>query len=429
MGKSNDRLELLIIAAIYLLVNAVTFLQQDRITVYGGKGFDGTAYYRIAANFSRAQPIVTGAPFVYRIGTPFLASLVPTADLLDGFLIVNLIANTFTVYFLWLFFRHYLSSWIIRPLLLTLFILQWHAPVRFSYFYPAYIDPVFFTFLVGGLLLITKIKLHPSAITIAVFSAIMFLGAFFRETILLLAISTPFIQNPIDVTLVQWRQLKQTLANIKMWLLLPTLAAIVGIAITHMLVTPVETYSFLKTAYSWIYKKAFSGYILAWFISFGPVLAILFYDIRRCGHFLMQHQHLLVLLLGCMALAWIGGSDTERFCYWAMPVVYLLIGKAMENHRAILRSLPLLLVLAILQLISQRVLWSTPDYPNEFAHSFPFLTPIGEKQPYLDLWSYHGDARVHFRSLAQYIVCTLGILFWLHYRSSKLIPGQKLPMA
>lgn len=411
--------EQLLTVGIFLLVNVASFLAQDRISHNSGKGWDGVVYYSVAEQFSRGQLPHASAPFVYRIGTPFLASLAPIDNLLDAFWIINILANAVTVFLLSAFFRMHLRDWKIRTLLLALFMFQWHGPVRFVFLYPAYVDSLFFAFLIAGLILLTKLKSRISVGAIILLAIIMFIGAAFREAVLLVALAAPFIENPMDADLLLWKNWRRKIACIRISLLVPLATGFLGLAVTHLLATQTNSYSFLSTAFMWAYEKPLPGYILAWFIAFGPLLAVTVYDVKGCWRFLMREQYLLILLLGYATLGWIGGSDTERIVYWSMPVIYLLTGLAIERHGELLRSVPLVLTLVGLQAVSQRITWATPDYPNGFRHRIPFLTPIGENFPNLDLYSYHGNRLVESVSLLQYALCAVCIVLWLYNRSIK----------
>ena len=411
--------ELLLAVGVFILVNIASFLCQDRITYNSGRGWDGVVYYNIAEQFSRGQLPDADAPFVYRIGTPFLASLIARGDLLAAFWLINVLANAVTVFLLWVFFRMHLRDWRIRIALLVLFMTQWHGPIRFVYLYPAYVDPFFFVFLIAGLILVTKLKSSVSVGSIVALVALMFIGVTFREAVLMVALTVPFIVNPITTDLLQWKQMKQNFTSVRVSFLLPAVAGICGLVVTHLLATQANNYSFLRTAHWWAYGKPLPGYILAWFIAFGPVLAVTLYDIRGCWTFLMRQQHLLIFILGFSVLAWVGGSDTDRILYWSMPVVYVLTGKAIERQHALLRSVPILATLTILQAISQRMFWATPDFPNPFSHKVPFLTHIGRECPMLDLYSYHAHQLVQSVSLLQYALCTIVILLCLYNRSIK----------
>lgn len=414
---SHLMVELMLVLATFIIVSTISFICQNRISLNSGKGWDGEAYYSVADQFSRGQLPHGEAPFLYRMGTPFLASLVKAERLLDSFLLVNLLANVGAVFLLLAFFRMYLKDWRIRTMLLMLFMFQWHGPVRSVFFCPAQVDPLFLILLIASLLLLTKLKSEHSRGLIVHLGLLMLIGAVVREAILLVAVAVIFIGNPIDDDLFHWKSLRAKIVSVKYTLYLPLLAGICGLILTHLLATPTNKYSFLRTAVFWAYCKSLASYILAWFIAFGPILAVLLYDIKGCCRFLMQEQHLFIIVLGYAFLAWVGGSDTERILYWAMPVVYMLIGRTIERRRECLASIPLSLTILVLQVVSQRLLWATPDYPSKFSHKIPFLTPIGENVPYLDLFSWHGKCMVESVALVQYALCALCILIWMHNRS------------
>src|SRR3954463_3475474 len=111
----------------------------------------------MALQMQHGQMPFAEAPYNFRIGTPFLASLLP-GDLLGSFRIVNIIANLLSVLLLMLWLRLYLSDWKIRVLLCVLFITQWHAPVRYVYFNPSYTDPWLFVVLLTGLIMIHHVQ-------------------------------------------------------------------------------------------------------------------------------------------------------------------------------------------------------------------------------------------------------------------------------
>jgi len=416
--NSNYKREALITIVIFILVNILSFIQQDRISLNSGKGWDGRYYFDIAEQLSRGQRPHTDAPFVYRIGTPFLASLIPAYSLLNSFWLINSLANAVSVFLFLILLRLYLHDWRVRVLLLTLFMFQWHGPIRMVYHYPAYVDPAFFCFLMSGLILTTKLKSRYSSVTLVSLSIVMFLGAVFRESVLLIALALPFITNPVDFDILERRGLIRKILAVKASMLLPLAAVICGLAFTRILTTQTNGYSFFRTAVFWAFQKPLPSYILAWFVAFGPIVTLALYDIKGCWAFLKRQQHLLLIILGYAFLAWIGGSDTDRILFWAAPVIYILIGMAIEHHASLLRSVPLVLVLFTLQAISQRILWATPDYPTDFPYRNPFLTLIGEQVQLLDLYSFYANDKVESLSLIQYALCTLCILLWLHTRNN-----------
>src|SRR5215212_8948362 len=101
-----------------------------------------------------------------------------------------------------------------------------------------------------------------------------------------------------------------------------------------------------------------------------------------------------------------------------MPIVYLLIGKAIEDNLELLKAILLAVLLIASQLVSERVFWTLPDYPVESPTPLPLLSIPSSDFQLLDLWSMHGECLIETISLAQYLLlCTL-LLWWLSNQAS-----------
>ncbi len=178
-------------------------------------------------------------------------------------------------------------------------------------------------------------------------------------------------------------------------------------------------YSFFRIAAYWAYNKPLLTYIHAWFVGYGLILIVLLYKWRYVLRFLAEHQYLFIYIIGFSVMAWIGGSDTERILYWSMPAIYLLVGKTIEDNPEILGSRLFLGVLFGTQILSQRVFWSLPDYPNSYTTPFPILTILSNQFQYLDLYSYHGNGGIQAISLAEYLAAAFVLLLILNTRKIK----------
>src|SRR5215471_15199780 len=108
------RFELAIVLAMFVLVNIVSAFSQVQIGVNDGKGWDGAWYVTVAQEISSGKPLVAEAPFVYRVGTPFLAALVDKDNLILGFKVVNLAANVTLTVLLMLWLRLFVRDWRVR---------------------------------------------------------------------------------------------------------------------------------------------------------------------------------------------------------------------------------------------------------------------------------------------------------------------------
>jgi hypothetical protein len=246
---------------------------------------------------------------------------------------------------------------------------------------------------------------------------------------------------------------------------------VLALAWTHRAVTPTGDYQFLATAWSWAKSKPPRTWVHAWFVAFGPMLSVVIFAWRRCLPFLWAHQDQLFLLVACAALAWLGGSDTERILYWSMPVVYLLMGVALEaggatgirdapevpsaieadgmheaggeieardaietgnaieapgapeagrglGARAVLRgSRSLLATLLIGQALMQRLFWTVPDYPGVLDQPMLLLAPLGNHFDYFELFSFHGSPSIGSSLLIQDLLFTAVLVGWMRVRA------------
>lgn len=414
-------IELLIVFALFTIINIIAQITQEPTGYHEGAGVVGSEYYIVAQQFVRGEQPAAQGPYVYRIALPWLVAQLAPTNLLLGFKVINIVANAATVLLLTLWLSLFLPSMTMRLVLVILFLLQWHGPVRLIYYAPVYSDPPLFVFLLLGLLIIYFLRENVSSALLISLSFVVFVGALFREVVAILAIAVLFAQNPIRFQdgfsfhlsrlrlgkLINWPSYK---------LFLPLAAALGAIAIMRSVATPTNEYSFTSAAFTWAYMKPVLTYIHGWFVTFGPILVIFLYGYKSAVVFLCKHQYLLVYVLAFAVLGWIGGADTERILLWSMPVVYLLIGKAFDEHRALFTPLFLVVLLGC-QLLSERIFWTYPEYPSEFVSPFPILTLLSSQVQAADLWSYHGSRTLSAISLLQYVLLTGAFLLYLQART------------
>ena len=201
--------------------------------------------------------------------------------------------------------------------------------------------------------------------------------------------------------------------------MLPLLAGVLGWAAANLLVIQANSYSYLEFARYWAYVKSAPSYLHGWFITFGPLLFLVIFNWRRSLKFLAQNQYLLAFLVLNSILAWIGGSGTERLLYFGLPVIYLLVGKAIQDNLDLLKSIPLVVLLALSQLISERVFWTLPDLNAPYNTPFPVLTPLTSHLKVLDLFSFYGNRSIEAISLLEYLALGGIVLWWLGYRDAQ----------
>lgn len=417
---------LLLVGLVFVATHLMMGNSQHQISYYEGKGYDGQFYFDVAEDFSRGEAPRTSAPWVYRIGTPYLASIVNAEDLFDGFFTVNMIANIITVLLLFYYLSIFIKNKIITSVLVSIFIMTWHTPVRLIYFYPVHVDHWAFVFMLIGLILVEKAKENRNLLWVILLTLSTAIGVFFREITILPAFIYLFATNPFKF---QTSEGKYKLRKIKIPQIqyaIPFLFGLISLFIVHQIAEQSNSYSSLYTAFKWAFRKPLMGYILAWCIAFGPMIFIAVYERKNAAGFIRDKQHFAAFFISIFILSWIGGTDTFRFCYWSMPLVYILIANAIAIKPKIYKSVSVLMILIPLQLIAMRVFWILPDYPNAFPHKYPFLTVMSNEFPTWDLWTMHGDKFVNVVAFGEYFILGVILLLRFYLRDRKHYGNDKL---
>ncbi|HEY3897668.1 MAG TPA: hypothetical protein VGM54_03595 [Chthoniobacter sp.] len=414
MKRNTLPLELLLIALIFVASNINSVLRQKQNTYNGGTAWEG-AYYVLAQEFASHQPLVADAPYVYRLATPWLVALISPHDLFRGFHLVNIAGSAVASVLLLFWLRGYLSDWRVLVLLVTLFLIQWDAPPRLLYHSPVHADAWLFAFVIADLLLLRRYLVRPSAGCIAGLCVLAAVGAYFREATLFVPLCVLAADRPIVKEGGRWK------FRLPPWrLYLPFACGFLAFLSIRLVAHQTNDYSFVQTVYRFLYDKPVLTYIHAWFLAFGPVLFIILFDWRNAVEFLAEEQWLALLLATGAGFGFLGGTDTERLQYWSMPGVYLLLGLAMERHWRILAWWPVTALFAAGQICTSRILWTTPDYPTHFQHTFPVLQQFGSNVQFLDLFSYFGYRPKETLSLAQFIVFGAIVLWLMWHRERRL---------
>ncbi len=404
------------VAALFALWSGTTQQPTSAVT------WDAQQYYLIASQIAAGETPAAEAPYVYRLGMPWLVAQLWPADPARGFFVVNLLCGLITAPLLALWLRTGVDRFAVRLAMVALFAAAWHGPVRYVHFNGGYVDPPFLIFVLLALALVHAMRTQPRAWMLAAFAVLTIAGTFVRETMILLPISALLMGSkgggPASPFRLDWMMAG------------PIAAGAVTIAVTHAMVDADTARSFVAAALQWI-RKPPSAYFLAWFTAYGPVLALLLFDGKRVIGDLKAQPHLLTFLGLCAVLAFMGGSDTERFVFWAMPVVYLLVGRAFERHLPVLKGAAIGAGVVLAQAISARIFWPIPDPAMETA-------PLAETASWADrlyaffdrvlvidhfhwnLWSSFGSAPFRAVRLTLYVIVTAAIVLVLRRRAREL---------
>jgi len=379
---------------------------------------DADEYLRMTRQFAAGLPFVQAAgPFVFRIATPWLASFASPAQIEHGlpFYIINLTAAFVAAMLLLVWLRRFVDSPGVRVLLVTLWIAEWHSPARFTFFDPVYVDPLFIVFMLAGLLLVDLHAEHPRYSIAPVLALVAFIGTLCRESMVIVAVA--FIATAFEPGTARPRRWRDGA-----WAVAILLTTALAVWLTHAVGFPRGPYSPLSQPILMVRTKPLYTWVLGWFFAFGPaILAMIAIDYARTLAFLRSRPHLAVYLVACVLLSFFGGTDTERIAAWAAPVVYVLAGRAIEQFREVLLRWPLVIVLAVVQLASERLLWPVP--PLDYTIR-PFSTidsrwlqlrealnrMIVIDTHYGNLWSFFGSRAWHAVILAFDIVFVTAVV-------------------
>jgi hypothetical protein len=384
--------------------------------------WDARQYYLIASQLAAGETPAAEAPYVYRLGVPWIVAQFWPDNPPRGFFVLNVICGLLTAPLLAWWLRTGVRHFGVRLAVVALFAIAWHGPIRYVHFNNGYVDPPFMVAVLLALALLHALRTEPRRWTLAAFIALTVVGTLIRETMILLPISALLMgtkgKAAIAALRVEWQQL------------VPIAAAAAAITFTHVVVEADTARSFVAAALQWI-RKPPTAYVLAWFTAYGPVLAVLLYDGKRVVEDLRANLDLLCFLGLCAVLAFMGGSDTERFVFWAMPVVYLLIGRVFERHLHVFKSVTIVATLAVVQAISARIFWPIPDPqvdPVPLAQTASWserLYAFFDRVLVIDhfhwnLWSSFGSGPFRLVRLVLYVIVSAAIVVALRRREREL---------
>ncbi|MGQ9586564.1 MAG: hypothetical protein ACUVXG_14355 [Anaerolineae bacterium] len=326
-------------------------VKQPRISAGAGRGDDGVVYAAVAEAFSQDEKAYGSAPFVYRIGVPLAVtamSRVFDTTIDDSFLYLNIACVYAVVATIYVLARHFLSP-LLSLLTCVVFILPFHAPPRFCFFYPVYVDPPWLFLVYLSMVLLERYN-PSSKCYVLLISAATFLATLVRETGLLipltLFLSTYAVRQYLSIELflglpVRPSRLdrdagpRQALLNCA--LLFGT--AIVAILLTRLTAQSTIPYAFLDAAVMSLSRQSLLYYTQAMFVAFGPLLALILVRpgavIRHFG----ENPHHLVFTVLVIVLSLVGGVNTVRFLYWCSPLVFILVFKNLETMTSDLLAL------------------------------------------------------------------------------------------
>ena len=383
--------------------------------------WDSDEYFQMAQQLAAGEQVTTAAPYAYRLLTPWLVATCCAGDIQRGFLVVNLLCGVALSVLLIYWLRHFVSHAGIRVLIAAACALQWHAPLRFVFYYPAYVDPLFQVFMVAALIAAERLVSGSSISAGAAYTLFVAAGTLARETMLILPASTligfAITRGPAAALRARWAAMAMAAGAI----------TFIG---ARAAVDPRGGYRFLDAIALHLTNKPVESLLLVSFISFGPMIAVVVYDWRATWAFVRQRVDLALVPVLCIGLAYVGGHDTERYFFWAMPVVYLLIAQSLERQYRVVTGVAVTALLVAGQVLAQRVFWAVPDPGNAVTPlsdvgGLALIYAIANRVFVIDdfhwnLWSNFGSRPFHLVQLAFYLALSAAILLMMRRRALRL---------
>ncbi len=391
-------------------------IQKITLTRFG----DGDEYFFATEQRVAHETIRAEAPYVYRVAMPWLVANTFPDRIEFGYRFYNIAAAAASAFILFVWLDRFGVRPGIAALTTILYIASWIGPARFLYYYPIYVDPPFIALGMLALLLIHGIRQAFTWTRLLAVSAVCFAGALVRETMLIVPIA--FLFANVRFGAGDGKPSRVPAAA----LAIPLAATLVAIVLCHLV--PAEPRRVIGIPENSLYlfrNKPLFTIPLSFFLTFGPVIAVVLYDWRAVRAFLMKHTYLVVFFGGCFLTSYIGGHENERYLLWSAPVLYLLIALAVQRHaRALMRSAWVFAALVAAQALSEHVFFGIPD-PSLPVGDWATLTTFGEKAWGLvnrlvivddfswNLWSYFGSRPFHMLLLGIHCVFAAFLMTYL----------------
>jgi len=392
-------------------------------TYWVKRGSDGKEYYDTAEQIAAGKTITAEVPYAYRIALPWLVGKTFPHDLAQGFRTYNVIAAAASTALLF----QLLLAFGIRPgtavISTTLYVATWIGPARFVYFYPEYVDPPYIAIATGALLLIHTIRRRFSWSLVTWLCALCFVGAFVRTEAMLFPALSFVVVNFSLAGRAEGEEGERPVPAAA--IALPLLTTVAGLfLVRHIHMEPRRVIG-QEGFWQLLQNKPLFILPLSFFLTFGPVIAVVVYDWRLLRDMVAKHGYLFVFLGCCFATSYLGGHENERYLIWAAPVMFLLIAMALERHeRALLRSAWVFVGLLGAQALAEHIFFPIPDYSLAVT-DWSYTVTFGERawgalnrlfvidDFAWNLFSYFGSRPFHALLLAIYVAFSSLLMLYL----------------
>lgn len=319
-GSNFFSIFLFLIILLMIIYTAVNQPLNEYNKGYGN--YDGLFYKQITGQIKAGEQIKTEKPFAFRILVPAVAAVLPF-DILTNYKTIAYLSFFAQLILLFVFFQNFVSvNYSLFGIIL--FILPFHSPLRWIFFYPVMVDYFFYVLFLLALIFLEKGKIVHLGITI-------FFMVLTREIgiIILLPAFIKFGKRSVALLLI----------------------GILPIMFLNFFITTTGEYNFIQAAVDSLKSFSFPQFFNSIFIAFG-------FMIFFAGRISKEYFLLFLIIL---ILSILGGTNTVRFLYWSAPLVILSILRGIDFRYPVIFGLIL-----IAQIINSNFFFfHSPDLINE----------------------------------------------------------------
>lgn len=176
--------------------------------------------------------------------------------------------------------------------------------------------------------------------------------------------------------------------------------------LVHLFVQSTNSYTFITAAKYWLETKSLLQLAAALFLAFGPMLAVIAAFPTSALRFWNAHREVPAVVVICLLLGVVGGTNTEVFLYWSAPCILVTVGHLASRVLASRIGVLALTLAAAFQLIAQRAFMQFPLVVEADSIPFVFLAPLGDAA-YLQLWSQFAQPEILYGVVLSNLVVSL----------------------
>lgn len=367
-------------------------------------GFDGAIYFTMTEQIIANQQVTHLEPLVTRIGIPWLVAHIFPSTPLFGWQIITTLSGFISTIVFYLLSREILTKPVMRIVIVTLFMLHWLAPLRYSWFHPVTLDAPLSALMLIAVWTVTQYRKTMQIRWLIAFAINLYIGITVREVPILflgfLFITEPQILRHPIATLRKPDVQKRLL----IYILMCVTALLIYWGIKESVV-PTKTHSALAQAYRQLmYRPTYYWVMHAWFNTSGLLAIFIVIGYRSSLQFIRQYPHIAYIIGIVIALSFISGTDKDRFLLWINPFLLLLAAYCIESNIKLFSTVWSIIILYI-QLIVGRAFWATPD-PGQQSRvvDTTFFTHFGENFFFLELWAHHAQDKYHSQLATQQFI-------------------------